>query len=237
MPRMGKGYLPLLYIPDGAGRYVKLPVLTTTQRNALTGVEGMIIFNSTTDQLEEYDGAVWEAVGQVILTTHAALTIAHGTVDDIADQTDIATHAALFNLHSEVVVKSADQEVTSSETLEDVDDLLIPVAANEVKHFLVEIIHDTHATPDNKLGFSVPSGATLYWNQVSVGYNSNALEAADTYTIPGRGTGTIGIAWLMGVIINGSTAGNLQFRFAQATSSAEATIIKANSSIIATKLP
>ena len=29
------------------------------------------------------------------LATHAALAIAHGTVDDIADQTDIATHAAL----------------------------------------------------------------------------------------------------------------------------------------------
>lgn len=72
MPKMGEGYLPLLYIPDGAGRYVKCPVLTTTQRDALTGVEGMIIFNSTTDQLEQYDGSTWEAVGQPIMTTHEA---------------------------------------------------------------------------------------------------------------------------------------------------------------------
>ena len=34
------------------------------------------------------------------LTTHAALTIAHGTVDDIADQADIAAHAADLDAHT-----------------------------------------------------------------------------------------------------------------------------------------
>lgn len=77
MPKMGEGYLPLLYIPDGAGHYAKVPVLTTTQRDALTGIEGMVIFNATTDQLEEYDGATWEAVGQIILNTHIADLDAH----------------------------------------------------------------------------------------------------------------------------------------------------------------
>lgn len=77
MPLMGEGHLPLVYIPDGAGRYIKAPVLTTTQRDALTAKEGMVIFNSTTDQLEEYDGATWQAVGQVILDTHTATLNAH----------------------------------------------------------------------------------------------------------------------------------------------------------------
>ena len=39
-----------------------LPVLTTTQRDALTAVEGMIIFNTTTNKLNFYTGAAWEAV-------------------------------------------------------------------------------------------------------------------------------------------------------------------------------
>lgn len=61
------------------GLYIakKVPVLSTTQRDLLIAVEGMLIFNSTTDQLEEYDGGTWEAVGQVILTTHTADLDAH----------------------------------------------------------------------------------------------------------------------------------------------------------------
>ena len=77
MPDMGEGYLPLLYIPDGAGRYAKLPVLTTTQRNALTAVKGMRIFNSTTGQAEDHDGSNWVATGQPIMTTHIADLDAH----------------------------------------------------------------------------------------------------------------------------------------------------------------
>ena len=77
MPKMGEGYLPLLYIPNGAGRYIKAPVLTTTQRDALTGVKGMLIFNSTTGQAEDYDGSNWVASGQVIMDTHIADLDAH----------------------------------------------------------------------------------------------------------------------------------------------------------------
>lgn len=37
--------------------------MTTTVRDALTPITGMLINNSTTNQLERYDGAVWSAVG------------------------------------------------------------------------------------------------------------------------------------------------------------------------------
>lgn len=77
MPKMGEGHLSVVYVGDGAGHYIKAPVLTTAQRDALTGVKGMLIFNSTTDQFEEYDGSTWEAVGQVILDTHIADLDAH----------------------------------------------------------------------------------------------------------------------------------------------------------------
>ncbi|KKN37952.1 hypothetical protein LCGC14_0758390 [marine sediment metagenome] len=77
MSKMGEGHFSIVYVGDGAGHYIKAPVLTTTQRDALTGVEGMLVFNSTTDQLEEYDGSTWEAVGQVIMTTHEAAADVH----------------------------------------------------------------------------------------------------------------------------------------------------------------
>lgn len=44
------------------GAYVKLPVLTTTMRDALAATAGMEIFNSTTGQREMYDGTAWGVV-------------------------------------------------------------------------------------------------------------------------------------------------------------------------------
>lgn len=42
---------------------VKDPVLTTTARNLLTGVEGMRIFNTSTKQFEGYNGTSWVVLG------------------------------------------------------------------------------------------------------------------------------------------------------------------------------
>ena len=36
------------------------PKLTTAERNALTGVSGAIIFNTTTNALEVYNGSSWQ---------------------------------------------------------------------------------------------------------------------------------------------------------------------------------
>lgn len=40
------------------------PKLTTTQRDALTATKGMMIYNTSTDALNYYDGA-WQAVAKV----------------------------------------------------------------------------------------------------------------------------------------------------------------------------
>lgn len=77
MPQAGRSTFTRIRLKGGTGSYILSPVLTTTQRDALSAVEGMIIFNSTTDQLEEYDGSTWQAVGQVILDTHTADLDAH----------------------------------------------------------------------------------------------------------------------------------------------------------------
>ena len=42
-------------------------ILTTTERNALTPFEGQVIFNSTDDIAQYYDGSVWVNVGQLDL--------------------------------------------------------------------------------------------------------------------------------------------------------------------------
>lgn len=46
----------------------KLPVLTTTQRNALTPEEGMEIYNTTTKYIERYNGTSWVSTALMSLS-------------------------------------------------------------------------------------------------------------------------------------------------------------------------
>ncbi len=46
----------------GTAGTVKLPTLTTTQRNALSAANGMLIYNSTTSKIEAYAGGAWVAL-------------------------------------------------------------------------------------------------------------------------------------------------------------------------------
>ena len=39
--------------------FMQLPQLTTTQRNALTAVNGMLIYNTTDSKLQGYEGGAW----------------------------------------------------------------------------------------------------------------------------------------------------------------------------------
>ena len=46
---------------------LKLKSYTTTQRDALTSVAGDIIYNSTTNKVQFYNGSAWEDTGTDIL--------------------------------------------------------------------------------------------------------------------------------------------------------------------------
>jgi len=52
-----------LIITDGAGHYLQVPQLTSAQRDALSAVNGMIIYNITTGQFERYEAGSWGALG------------------------------------------------------------------------------------------------------------------------------------------------------------------------------
>ncbi len=53
--------IPMIYTGFG----FRVPVYTTTQRDALTATTGLVIYNSTTAQLESYNGSAWVAAGKV----------------------------------------------------------------------------------------------------------------------------------------------------------------------------
>ena len=44
---------------QGATGYVQVNSLTTTERNALTAVNGMVIYNETDSKLQAYVGGAW----------------------------------------------------------------------------------------------------------------------------------------------------------------------------------
>ena len=46
----------------GTAGTVQLPTLTTTQRNALSAANGMLVYNSTTSKIEAYAGGAWVAL-------------------------------------------------------------------------------------------------------------------------------------------------------------------------------
>ena len=59
---VGAGTSSFMKGSDGVG----FTRINTTQRNALTAVEGQVIFNTTSGVLEYYDGSAWAKVSAVL---------------------------------------------------------------------------------------------------------------------------------------------------------------------------
>lgn len=134
------------------------------------------------------------------------------------------------------IVKIADESVTSSTVLQDDDELFLPLAASTNYAFEVFIYYVGGSSPDFKMAFTVPAGATIVWVEID-GLNSGPESLTNT---PITGSGTAATipdittpSWIRasGSVINGSTAGNLTLQWAQGTSSATAATVKAGSNL------
>lgn len=140
------------------------------------------------------------------------------------------------------VRKSADQSVTSSTTLVSDTHLKFAVAANETYIFQLWLYtYAADGTPDIKLTCAGPSGSTVLWSSSQVIFNAGG---ATTLTVVNTSGVTADLfvdanlraIQLYGTIANGATAGDLQFQWAQNTSSANSTTVKAGSSIFGIKV-
>lgn len=65
------------------GSYVKLPSITTTQRNALSAAVGMMIYNSTTGLAETYTALGWKSVDAPPTVASILPTTQAGTTADV----------------------------------------------------------------------------------------------------------------------------------------------------------
>lgn len=153
-----------------------------------------------------------------------------GVYTGIDADADIAAHAADYGLHTKAVNKTADETVNNSDTFQNDDELLLAIGANEVWAFELYLLSSSSAVADYKGKFVGPSGATVYAQFAS----SNHLPADQTLVGVGR-VGGVFQKW-HGVIINGATAGNLQFQWAQDAAEASDTKVLAGSCLVATQL-
>lgn len=149
--------------------------------------------------------------------------------------------AASANLLSGVAVKmkTIDNVLpNNTTTLTNDGELILPVLAN-TKYALVACLqYDSAANADISIFFTGPSLSTINFTSfgldlgVVAGVNSGIIvTAAGTGTASAGGTnvGQRQIMTPIGSVVTGASAGNVQLQFAQTTSQASATTLRAGS--------
>lgn len=132
-----------------------------------------------------------------------------------------------------VVRKRADETVNNSSTLQNDDDLVIAIEANETWRFEAMILFNSAATPDIKVGFALPPGATVSWIDLSR-VTSDTPEMNEPVTTSGAvarnsGTGADSVLVLYGIVVNGGSAGDVRVQWAQSSTNASDTKVLATS--------
>jgi hypothetical protein len=140
-----------------------------------------------------------------------------------------------------IVRKTADETVNNSAVLQNDDDLLLPIGANEIWRFEFVIYGISNATADFKYSLVGPAASNVRWeftgeNESATVVSWNFLAGGVAVAARGFADGSHTLNILRGVIINGANAGNLQLQWAQNTADASDTKVFANSCLLATRL-
>lgn len=138
---------------------------------------------------------------------------------------------------------------TSSTTLQDASGLAVPLLANATYAIDGWLFYSASPSGGLKLGWTIPSGATGFWSILGPLYGSAPIAGGErkNYTDYGAISFSAAVPTLAitgddefpttvfpscvprGTITTAGTAGNLQLRMAQVTSSGTSTVLQANS--------
>lgn len=151
-----------------------------------------------------------------------------------------------------VAYNSASTTKNASTTFGDATGLTIALEANTTYGWDCYLAYNTGRTPDVKIAWAAPAGATGHWGAYGLsttesgsGIGSltalrvNAYGDASPIVLGGNDTPSVPgpmVARPMGFIVVSATAGSLQLRFAQNTSNASNTVINAGCWLRAWKL-
>lgn len=131
------------------------------------------------------------------------------------------------------IYKSADETVNNSSVMQNDDELFFSIGANEAWSFTFHAMFQSNSTADIKFVWSIPAGASGYYQQDD--YLGNSFALTDSYTFA-LGNTSVYIAGFYGVVINSSTAGTFQLQWAQGTQTVVDTKLLKGSNIIAQRL-
>lgn len=135
-------------------------------------------------------------------------------------------------------IKTADETVTSSTTLQNDDALSFAIGANETWQFTMQIKQISTSPGFLKWKFALPAGATGFCsaNGSFLGSVTMPLDVTTTTSTTAACTATQNATTLSGYVVNSSTAGTVQFQFAQSVSDAGGTTISKGSTITAIRV-
>ena len=133
------------------------------------------------------------------------------------------------------VVKTADEIVNNSSTMQDDNELLVAIEANGRYEMLIVLRCTMLATSDFKFQFTVPTGTTM------AGASSGASQIGaelDLTTTQSQNVTSTTQAYLryFAIITAGSTAGNVTLQWAQLLATVEDTVVKASSYLLLRRL-
>lgn len=137
--------------------------------------------------------------------------------------------------------KATTETVTSSTTFQDDNELFLPAVANATYRFDLLLLHSSGTTGKFKMQFTAPTGASVNWGVHAAQNAQISSTSVEITSMPSRvladnqqmGGGNLAgtTALVSGVLITSSTAGNLMLQWAQITSDAAATQVRAGSTL------
>lgn len=149
------------------------------------------------------------------------------------------------------ILKTADEVLNNNNTLQDDNHLVFTMEANKTYGFrLMLILTSGDNDGDFKIGWTVPTGATMFWglhgnegdntehwNSAGGALSSgNALRTESSTLILGASaTETLGLI-VEGIVRNGANAGDFQFQWAQNTSDTQHCTVKEGSNMVVREL-
>lgn len=144
-----------------------------------------------------------------------------------------------------LVRKTSDETVNNNDTLQNDDELLFAVSANEVwvAKFILRVLQGNSATPDFKFAIVVPAACAV----ISCGWTGDVTNVnkvvTDAEIVSGTGHTTLQVFQNTTILLeitvliqNGANAGNVQLQWAQAVATGVDTIVEDGSCIIAHRL-
>jgi len=215
------------YVPNYGGNWQTgvvgaTPITEAALDNLETQFQSIIDLLTTRGDISYRGAATWER-------------LAKGTEGQFLRQgaNDPAWASIVDN---QAIFKAGDESVNDSIVLQNDDDLVLAVGANDVWliHMLLYLISAT-ANPDLDYAFAVPAGGAVRimdaWSDTTANPHSDgtnertvALVNAEQYI------------QIICLYIGGGTAGNLQLQWAQHAAVAEDTTVKANSFMLCHQL-